>query len=399
MSKKVLIPLLISSTIFGAGYHIPNNSINSFALSTANIANAHGADSAYYNPANMLHNEDAHEMEVSISYIYLEPINYDSADATIHIKSKTNEAYIPTLHYVSDKLSDSGVRVGFSMVSPAGLTREWDQSPASATSKRQSLETMEFNPSIAIPIDDKLSLGLGFRYVRARGEIILDGGAFYTANVKGRTDAFGYNFALAYQASDALNISITYRSKIILDLQGDALTTLGGATILSRASTSVPIPANLMVGIAYTFDSDTTLEVTYDRAMWSAVTEANYDFDNPILEATLGVSSPQKWHDTTAYRIGVTQEYSLLTLMAGFSYETNTADDAYVSFGSPESNSQTYSLGARYTFSDDFDMGIAGMLAPCEERTVYQPTDPLGINGTLGSRNIYTLTLGAGFRF
>jgi len=71
---------------------------------------------------------------------------------------------IPSLHYVSKELNDKGVRVGFSVVSPAGLTREWEDMPASATAKKYSLRTIELNPTVAIPLTSKFSLGLGLRW-------------------------------------------------------------------------------------------------------------------------------------------------------------------------------------------------------------------------------------------
>jgi len=407
MNKSISLSILLASTLFGAGYQIPNNSINSVALSTANIANAHGADSAYYNPANMLNNSTKQEMEASVNYVVLEPISYDSTDNNYHIKSEKIQTFIPAIHYVSGKLKNKNVRIGFSIVTPAGLTRKWDDMPAVATAKKYSLKTLELNPSLGIKVNRKLSLAVGFRYVRASGDIELDGSTLplnppasipYTLNMSGEADAFGYNLALAYKPMQALNISATYRSKILLNLKGNANTILGGNPISSDVSLLAPIPANFILATAYSFKSDTTVELSYDRTMWSAVTETNFNFDNASLEATLGKSTPKKWHDTTAYRIGLTQKLGSLTAMAGFASSTNAADDAYVSFSSPESNSRSYSLGARYAFSDSFDMGIAGLLARNEARTIAQ-TSPIGVNGTLSERDIYVLTFGAGYKF
>jgi len=398
--KKILIySLLLSATLFAAGYQIPNNSINSQALSTANIANANGADASYYNPANMTYNDKRHSIELAGTYVQLEPSKYDSSNNAFHIESKRIQSVIPSLHYVSQKLNYKGVRVGFSIVSPAGLTRQWEDMPASATAKKYSLRTIELNPTVAIPLTSKLSLGLGFRYIIADGEIALDAGAAYSLDMKGSGEAASYNMALAYRATDALNISATYRSQVNLTLSGNGDVTLGAIPLNSYASMAAPIPANFIFAVAYEFPTETTLEVTYDKTYWSVVQETNFEFENPTLEATLGRTQPKKWHDTVAYRVGLTQKLDTLTLMAGFAYSPNATDDEYVTFSSPETDFLTYSLGARYALNDSLEIGMAGMLAQGKERTISQPTKPTGINGTLSARDIYILTFGAECKF
>ena len=408
MKKFSFLSLIVTSTLFGAGYQIPSNSVSAIALSTANIANAHGADTSYYNPANMFYNNSKHEIELSLNYIILEPISYDSTDNNYHIKSEKGKSFIPSFHYVSNKLNDKGVRIGFSIVSPAGLSREWKYMPALATSKRYSLKTIEFNPSLAIPISNKLAFGFGFRYLKAKAEAELDGSTLplnppssipYTLNMNGEADAYGYNLALSYKATQSLNISATYRSKILFNSTGNADAIIAGAPISSKISTAIIIPANFILASAYKFDTGTTIEITYDRTIWSAVTETNFNFQDSTLETILGKTISKKWHDTIAYRVGITQIFNSITAMAGFSYSSNAADNEYVSFTSPESDTMTISLGARYFINNHIDIGLAGILAKNKARTLSQPTNQLGVNGTLQKRNIYVLTFGIGYKF
>ena len=403
---------MASSALFAAGYQIPNNSINSVALSTANVANANGADAAYYNPANMVYNEDKHIIEGSLTHISLSQINYSPTVGT-DIKSKKHNALLPSIHYTSKKLNDAGVRIGFSIAAPAGLTREWKDFPAAATGQKYALEVVEFNPSIAIPVNNKLSIGFGLRYVRAEGEVKLDGSALgpsaYTLDMKGTdSSSFGYNLALSYQATESLNISATYRSKISLDIEGDADGYVGALAVLypglsanqsSDVKLDVPVPANLILAAAYTFDTGTTVEVTYDRVMWSAVKETNFEYSNPYLEATLGASTEKKWHDSEAYRMGITHKLDNLTLMCGIAYQKNAAKEEYVSFSSPEADSMTYSIGGRYVMNDSLEVGLALLYSENETRKVSQPTNPLGVNGTLSDKSVYALTVGAAYKF
>ncbi len=401
MKKTLTLSLILSSALFGAAYQIPNNSINSAALATANVANAHGADAAYYNPANMVYNTDNHEIETSVTYVLLSSINYKSSDGNFDVDSKKHTVFIPSFHYVSKPLNDAGVRVGFSLVAPAGLTREWEDFPASASAKKYALETMEFNPTVAIPVTKDFSMAFGFRYVRAIAEIGLEHSA-YNIDIEARDNSsFGYNIALSYNATQALNISATYRSKITLDLQGsgDVNMNLGGGMTAykSSATMSVPVPANLIIAAAYTFNNTTTIEVTYDRTMWSAIQESNIDFEDPTAEAVLGVTSDKKWDDTTAYRLGITHKLNeTLTLMGGIAYSTNAADEKYVSFSSPEADSMTYAFGGRYKLDDTLEFGLSVLYADYDDRT---SNGGNYVNGRLSDRSAYTLTAGVNYKF
>ena len=110
-----------AATVMAGGYAIPENSINATALSAAYVANAHGADAAYYNPAAMVYNDNANLLEVDATYIGLSKIHYASTSGTYNIDSKSESFLVPTLHYTSKKLGDSNARIGFSLVAPAGL--------------------------------------------------------------------------------------------------------------------------------------------------------------------------------------------------------------------------------------------------------------------------------------
>ena len=384
MKKILSLSVVLSSVLFGAGYQIPNSSINSSALATANVANAHGADAAYYNPANMsFFDYDGSEVEQSLTYVSLSSINYDPSNGDPDIKSVHHDAFIPSLHFVSKKLTDSGIRMGISMVSPAGLSREWVDSPAVLTAEKFALKTIELNPSISIPINDKLSVGLGLRYLYSSGEV-----QFYGSDIEGDDyAAFGYNLAVSYNATKQLNISMTYRNKVTLNLSGY------DKKRSDDVSTKVLVPANFILATAYRLQPTTTLEITYDRTMWSALKESRFDF-----ATTSDVVSVKNWHDTEAYRIGLTKNLNDLTLMGGFAYSTNATSDKYISYSSPESDSFTYSMGARYKVNDKMNVGFALLYAYYQSRTLEQGT-ATGVNGTLSGKTATTLTLGLNYRF
>ncbi len=69
--KKLLTLSVIAAALFAGGFKIPEQSLSGMALSATNVANAHGADSAYYNPANMVFNNEKKIFSNSLLLSYI----------------------------------------------------------------------------------------------------------------------------------------------------------------------------------------------------------------------------------------------------------------------------------------------------------------------------------------
>jgi len=136
MKKIALLSLVASSVLMAGGWEIPETSTNAVALGAANIAHNHeNADAAYYNPAKMVFMEDKNNLEVDLTYIGLDKINYKGNVGTAtnqNLHSEKENFLVPTLHYVSPKLGDNDARIGMSIVAPGGLSKEWKTEPAKA---------------------------------------------------------------------------------------------------------------------------------------------------------------------------------------------------------------------------------------------------------------------------
>ena len=90
MFRAILVILaLLSAQIHASGFKINEQSLRSIALSSAYVAAAYGADSSYFNPANMgfLDNvrKDKHELEVSLTAIYIPGFNFATDTRTKQI--------------------------------------------------------------------------------------------------------------------------------------------------------------------------------------------------------------------------------------------------------------------------------------------------------------------------
>ena len=74
--KGLALSAIASSVVVAGGYKIPEQSLNATALAAAYVAHTTGADTAYYNPANMAFMADKQYVEGAITLAYLPSNTY-----------------------------------------------------------------------------------------------------------------------------------------------------------------------------------------------------------------------------------------------------------------------------------------------------------------------------------
>jgi long-chain fatty acid transport protein len=171
---------------------------------------------------------------------------------------------------------------------------------------------LEIVPSFAWQIFEQLSLGVGVRAVRVAQELKTQAVAVPVGagtvvdtlddlNVKGW--GVGAQFGLLYRPKEWISFGANYRSKVTVNLEGDATFATFGATdasfdqvlpTLFTIGTSVKPIDNLTVGLQYDFERNSEIE--------------------PLVVnlTTLNVSAPfgVKWDDSHTIHLGA--DYQLL---------------------------------------------------------------------------------------
>lgn len=387
MKKIVLLSFVAVTGLMAAGYKIPENSVNAVALSSANVANAHGADASYYNPANMVFSDNkGGALEMDLTYIGLSKINYKSADGATDISSKAENFLVPTLHYVSPAVDD--FRFGLSVVSPAGLSKRWSDAPASTSAKEFTLQTIEINPTAAYKFNESFSAAVGLRGIYSRGIVK---NAYY--DMKGTGFDLGYNLALTLKPEKDTNIALTYRSQVDLHVKGDTSKT--ATTINSGVKVSLPLPATITLAASHTFVDTITVEAVYEHNVWSAYDKLDFDFDNATNETVLGASHPKKWKDTDTFRLGLTHKHEKFTAMVGFAYDPSPVPNSTLGYELPDSDGKIFSAGGRFDLTKSLNLGFAGLVDFKDDRTVNNSL----INGKFTKSRAYLFTAGLEYRF
>lgn len=414
MMRNTFLLLLFGTALFGGGYKIPETSLNAVALGAANVAHANGADAAYYNPANMAFMKDEAVIEGNLIYIGLSDVNYKGSYTSslgttsgYNIDSKRENFIIPSLHYVSQDIS--GVRLGVSLVSPAGLSKRWEDAPAVFSAEEFTLKTVELNPTIAFKVNSDIALAFGVRAIYSEG-IVKSSSPIAFRDMSGDSVDFGYNLALSYKPTAELEFALTYRSKVDLSIEGDAslfyrdiTNSFGGGvgttySSFSTTSLSAPVPALLNIAAAYTFPSKTTLEFVYERNYWSSYKELDFNYGsgvNPVTNTVFGAPIAKNFKDTDTFRFGATQELDALKLMGGVVIDKSPIPNSTIGFELPDSDSLSLSCGVRYQLNDKLNIGVAALYSMREDRKVSNAS----IDGEFSDANILIVSSAIEYKF
>ncbi|WP_024791925.1 OmpP1/FadL family transporter [Lebetimonas sp. JS138] len=409
--KKIIAFSLISSVLLLAnGYKIPEQSIDGMALSAANVADANGADSNYYNPANMVFNDNKNHYEFLMSYIHLYQIEFDNNNGDVY-KSRKEDYFIPLFHFSSKDYNS--FRWGISITTPAGLSKKWDDTVPELGAKEFTLKTLEINPNIAYKINNNLAVAFGVRALRSEGTTNAFKAGLYSQYLNGDSVDFGWNSAVSYQNdSRDIKLALTYRSKIDMSLNGDAsgyyskyLLTKNpsdASTLISfntEGKVKIPLPAALNIAFAKTFNN-TTVEFVLERTFWSKYKNLDFNFDDPYVEAIFGTPIPKNWKNTNTYRIGLTHKCSeKLTAMLGYTYDKTPVPDSTLDFSLPDSDKNIFSGGFKYKMDERMSLGFSMLYAKQKQRSGTVKNNIQTVQGTFKKGGALLMAFGLDYDF
>ncbi len=410
--------ILIPSLSHGSGFRIPGQSVKAIGLAVAHIASTSGPDSSYYNPANMTTLDDAYQADISLTLLHLPSITYIDNRSSLFNGSSADKLFLlPQIHLTSKE--HKGIRFGFSLTYPFGLSKSWSQVFPQMTAKEFSLSVIEANPTFSYSLSDVISLGGGLRLVYGAGDIQtrvenppaaqLSPLSTVTSDLEGNAWELGYNLAISVYATKSITLAATYRSEVSLDLDGDALfeAWLGPNLISSYMGSGlldIALPAVWSMAAAYSF-KNCTLEIVWDRTFWSSFEELNLQFSDPLTGTPFEIFEEpiaKNWEDSDAFRLGLTIDWTETWQSTfGFAIDNTPVPKTTLGFDLPDADALLYSTGLFYHHTDTFQFGLAYMYHHTKSRSVYnEGNSPLpGIDGTFTDGGAHVVSLGMVYTF
>jgi len=383
-----------SSQLQAAGFALIENSAsgqgNAFAGAAA-IAN--DASTVWFNPAGMMMLEND---QLAVAFHSILPKSSFSDNNTVTgqgpapIQGVTGSgddggknAYVPNFYYVAT--IDDNLKFGLGVNAPFGLKTEYGRNWVGRYSAvKTELKTININPSIAFKTSEKLSFGAGINIMLADvsltsaidfGSLIgtpqaqdgfadLDGDNFDNL-------AYGINLGMMYQVTPQTRVGLAYRSRITIDVEGDAkftvpaaiapifVTPIGNVFENTDLKASVTLPDSLSLSFASDADKITLLgDITWTG--WSSFDELRVSYANVVQPDSV---TTEAWDDTI--RISFGADYRLsdkMTVRGGWALDETPVPSAERRTARIPGNTRRWlSAGFTYMVGPDlaFDLGYS----------------------------------------
>ncbi|MCW6568751.1 long-chain fatty acid transporter FadL [Yersinia ruckeri] len=249
---------IISSNVSAAGFQL--NEYSAAALGRSFSGEGAVADNASVGSRNPAAMTLFDRPSFSGGFVYVDPkvdisgtspLTGRSTDA----KDIAPSEWIPNIHFIMP-LNEQWA-IGASGTSNYGLATEFnDDYIAGSLGGKTDLKTANLNLAAAYRLNQNFSFGLGFNAVYADAKIVRHigelGGRSIPAqtevtNMEGKEWGYGWNAGVLYEVDKENRYSLTYRSKVKIDFDGDysnqlpvAIGGTGGATIPGALTLNLP---------------------------------------------------------------------------------------------------------------------------------------------------------------
>ncbi len=273
-------------------------------------------------------------------------------------------AGVPNAHMAWAVTPD--LSLGFSVSAPFGLATEYEDANwvGKYHSIKSDIKTINYNPSVAYKINDKVSLGFGVNYQTIDGELSSAGGT-----LKGDDASWGWNAGALFTLSPAMRVGVSYRSAVKHTLEG----TMNGTTPI-RTDIKLPDTFTLSVWQQVSDRWEAMGDLSYIR--WSSLKT----FD--VFSRNSGALVTSEYFNySNAWRLAWGAAYKAsdaYKLKFGIAYDRTPVNDADRSARVPDNDRLWLSLGGQWNAGKygKVDVGYAYL---------YVKDTPVNATKTVGS--------------
>ncbi|MFA8435743.1 MAG: OmpP1/FadL family transporter [Marinifilaceae bacterium] len=298
-----------------------------------------------------------------------------------------NPVGTPFYAYGAYKVNEK-LAVGLGIYTPFGNKIDWGKDWSGKYLIQDiTLTGIYIQPTVSYQLADWISVGAGLNIVYGSFELNkafplfnpADGSYVADGNVElsGSTVKYGYNLGIFLQPTEKLNVGISYRSKVDIDLdqsEGDAKFSNVPAPFAPAFPdggivATLPLPASLNIGLAYQINEKWLVSADVSSVKWDVYKSLDFDFVNDPT-GKLDSKNNRDWDNTMIYRLGA--QYSLnekLDLRAGFYYDETPTNDKYYSPETPGADKIGLSAGLSYQINDHFGLDASLLYIDGKKRT------------------------------
>jgi long-chain fatty acid transport protein len=366
---------------------------------------------AFFNPAGLSFDTP----QATLGGVLIGPRG-DFTDSTTGAVSTLNNHWYPAPNiYVSSPVGKQ-MALGVGVFAPYGLTTDWPTtSEGRFLGYKALVQAIYVQPTVSFKVNGRMSLGFGVDITHTSVELrqrvdlssqpfgpgtfgsvlgVLPGTDFADLDLQGSAWHAGYHLGLLFKANDKVSFGVRYLSGQKVNVTNGTLSTSqipavkpdgtpyvlpisipgvapagtpldllvrgafapGGTLSNQSASSSLPLPAQFVAGVAVQATPTLKLLADYQFTRWSA-------FDQlPITGQYLQNIVVENYGDTSGVRFGVELAATpKTTFRAGIDLHEAAAPDATVTPNLPEASRREFNVGVGRQLSKSARLDIAYM--------------------------------------
>jgi long-chain fatty acid transport protein len=386
---------LLPASAFAAAFVNSDQSPAGVGLAGAMVARPDDASAIYYNPAG-LGFQSGLSVLAGMSLLSLHQSVTDPSGTVYN--SQGGNFVLPTI-FAAARVSDR-ISLGLGAYVNHALTADWQSSdptqlfPGRYKALRVSIQSLTFNPTIAIRPIPELSIGAGIDVELGSLDLVRSlafGSADGRIEVAGSAVAVGGNIGALLRLLDGrLNIGLAYRSAINFHFSGMQLGTTAPAGVslvfpYNQAATDLQTPHSISVGAAGKPVRWLTISADFISTLWGDVHNQTLTLSDGAAATQVSVS-PRDWKDSYSGRLGLEADLATLLptasklwpkLRLGFGYDQSPVPATTIDTATPDGDRlfPTVGVSLGYRGLGSIELGYAALIF--RSRTAQNPDLPL----------------------
>lgn len=383
MKKFLIFAALVFSTAaatYAGGYRVSLQGQKALAMGHTGVAVIESSELVFFNPAGLVYLDDKLNISAGVSGVF-SSIAYQNSETGAHARTDSPMG-TPFYFYASYKATD-WMSVGLGVYTPYGSTVKYDDDwVGSHLVNNIELQAIYIQPTVSFKINDRLSVGGGPIYVTGsvnfnrnlnRSLTDLEGNRANVEIDASGISNWGWVASTMFKVTDDFHIGATYRSEIILEADdGKAMFSNVQNSNNPRSPfkdtsirASMPMPAELSVGLSYSFYDKWTFAFDYDRDFWSAYESLDIHFEDPAIPDS---RNPRNYKNASIYRFGVKYDATeMFTIRAGYYFDESPVREGYFAPETPRNDSNNFTAGLTVNIGSHFQVDAAFLYSHFKE--------------------------------
>lgn len=363
----MLVFAVAAHTAPGAGFGLYEGGARGNALGGL-AGRADDPSALFFNPAGITQLEGSQVMGGLTLIAPMTDVQVTTPAGKVTTTTERNY-WMPPHLYGTYQVNDS-VWAGLGIYSRFGLGTEFDSEwPGRFNSYNAVIQSLSFNPNVALKVNDKLSVaaGVSAMWFDLELERKLPGPAGeLDFSLTGDSIGYGFNGGIRYEVTEKVALGASYQSTVKQEVEGDASIRVAK----SSASGDVKLPDMIFFGIAVEPTDRVSVEVGTIYTGWSSYDELKVKIDDPTLLGKTEVVSEKDWDDVWRYYAGV--EYAVneaWDVRLGYTYDPSPIPDRTADYLVPANDRHLVGVGCGYKW-ESWKLDLSYTYLSIQDRTI-----------------------------